>query len=78
LPVDTGEYGIGAQLVLDLGVRRIRLLTNNPRKMRGLDRFGLELVERVPLPPRTTRENLAYLHTKRARMGHLLDARPPG
>jgi 3,4-dihydroxy 2-butanone 4-phosphate synthase/GTP cyclohydrolase II len=78
LPVDRRDYGIGAQILLDLGVRRIRLLTNNPRKLSGLDRYGLELVERVPLPPRRTAENLAYLEGKRLRMGHLFsDAGQP-
>lgn len=73
LPVDTREYGIGAQILLDLGVRKLRLLTNNPAKLRGLDRYGLELVERVPLPPRATHDNLRYLQTKRERLGHLLE-----
>lgn len=72
LPVDTREYGVGAQILLDLGVRRLRLLTNNPRKLHGLHRYGLEMVERVPLPPRMTNENLDYLNTKSARLGHLL------
>jgi 3,4-dihydroxy 2-butanone 4-phosphate synthase/GTP cyclohydrolase II len=72
LPVDNREYGIGAQMLLDLGVRRIRLMTNNPAKYQGLQGYGLEIVERVPLAPRPTRENIAYLQTKRARMGHML------
>jgi 3,4-dihydroxy 2-butanone 4-phosphate synthase / GTP cyclohydrolase II len=72
LPVDDREYGIGAQILMDLGVRRMRLMTNNPAKYDGLQGYGLEIVERVPLPPRTTRENVAYLQTKRRRMGHLL------
>jgi 3,4-dihydroxy 2-butanone 4-phosphate synthase/GTP cyclohydrolase II len=72
LPVDTREYGIGAQILLDLGISKLRLMTNNPAKQRGLDRYGLEVVERVPLPPRTTSDNLAYLQAKRERLGHLL------
>jgi 3,4-dihydroxy 2-butanone 4-phosphate synthase / GTP cyclohydrolase II len=72
LPVDTREYGIGAQILLELGVHRMRLMSNNPRKVRGLDRYGLEVVERVALPPRTTSENLTYLRTKRERLGHVL------
>jgi 3,4-dihydroxy 2-butanone 4-phosphate synthase / GTP cyclohydrolase II len=73
LPVDTREYGIGAQILLDLGVKRVRLMTNNPAKTRGLDGLGLEIVERVALPPKATSENIAYLATKRRRMGHLLE-----
>jgi 3,4-dihydroxy 2-butanone 4-phosphate synthase/GTP cyclohydrolase II len=57
---------------MELGVRRMRLLTNNPAKYQGLQGYGLEIVERVPLAPRPTRENIAYLETKRARMGHFL------
>jgi 3,4-dihydroxy 2-butanone 4-phosphate synthase/GTP cyclohydrolase II len=72
LPVDDREYGIGAQILMELGVRRMRLLTNNPAKYEGLQGYGLEIVERVPLAPRPTAENIAYLETKRARMGHLL------
>jgi 3,4-dihydroxy 2-butanone 4-phosphate synthase/GTP cyclohydrolase II len=71
LPVDSREYGIGAQILVDLGVRRMRLMTNNPAKNDGLQGYGLEIVERVPLAPRPTRENIAYLETKRRRMGHL-------
>lgn len=76
LPVDTREYGIGSQILLDLGVRTMRLMTNNPRKFTGLDRYGLEIVERVPLPPRATTDNAAYLRTKRQRLGHMLPAMP--
>ncbi|MDA8317290.1 MAG: bifunctional 3,4-dihydroxy-2-butanone-4-phosphate synthase/GTP cyclohydrolase II [Actinomycetota bacterium] len=72
LPVDGREYGIGAQILLDLGVQRVRLLTNNPAKRRGLEGFGVEVLERVPLETRPNRENLRYLNTKRARLGHLL------
>jgi 3,4-dihydroxy 2-butanone 4-phosphate synthase/GTP cyclohydrolase II len=72
LPVDTREYGIGAQMLVDLGVRRIRLMTNNPAKYRGLSVHGLQIVDRVPMAARVTAENVAYLRTKRQRMGHLL------
>jgi 3,4-dihydroxy 2-butanone 4-phosphate synthase/GTP cyclohydrolase II len=73
LPVDGREYGVGAQILVDLGVTRMRLLTNNPAKYSGLAGFGLEIVERVPLESAPTSENLRYLRTKRERMGHLLD-----
>ncbi len=71
LPVDTREYGIGAQILVDLGVAQIRLMTNNPAKYRGLSGYGLEIVDRVTMAPRVTAENVAYLRTKRQRMGHL-------
>ena len=72
LPIDSREYSIGAQILLDLGVRKIRLMTNNPAKRGGLGGFGLEITERVPLEIRPTKENRSYLHTKRVRLGHLL------
>lgn len=71
---DIRHYGVGAQILDDLGVRRMRILTNNPRKLSGLDGFGLEVVERVPIKTQPTRENSRYLETKRTRLGHLLDA----
>jgi len=73
LPVDSREYGIGAQILVDLGITTMRLLTNNPAKYGGLDGFGLEIVERVPLQATPNPENIAYLRTKKDRMGHLLD-----
>jgi 3,4-dihydroxy 2-butanone 4-phosphate synthase/GTP cyclohydrolase II len=73
LPVDTREYGIGAQILVDLGVTTMRLMTNNPSKYGGIDGFGLEIVGRVPLQPVPNPENLAYLRTKRERMGHLIE-----
>jgi 3,4-dihydroxy 2-butanone 4-phosphate synthase/GTP cyclohydrolase II len=73
LPVDSREYGVGAQILADVGVSRMRLITNNPAKYGGLEGFGLEIVERVPLPTTPTAQNLVYLQTKRDRMGHLLD-----
>ncbi|HEY7930933.1 MAG TPA: bifunctional 3,4-dihydroxy-2-butanone-4-phosphate synthase/GTP cyclohydrolase II [Acidimicrobiales bacterium] len=73
LPVDSREYGIGAQILVDLGVTSMRLLTNNPSKYGGLEGFGLNIVERVPLESRPTEFNIDYLRTKRERMGHLLE-----
>ena len=73
LPVDDREYGIGAQILADLGVGPMRLMTNNPAKYTGLEGFGLTISERVPLAPTVTAENLRYLKTKRERMGHHLD-----
>jgi len=71
-PADSREYGIGAQILVELGVSRMRLVTNNPAKYSGLDGYGLEIVERIPLPPQRTAENASYLDTKRDRMGHIL------
>lgn len=73
LPVDSREYGIGAQILVDLGITTMRYMTNNPAKYGGLDGFGLEMVERVPLQSSPTAENHAYLRTKRDRMGHYLE-----
>ena len=73
LPVDSRNYGIGSQVLADLGVTTMRLMTNNPAKYGGIEGFGLEIVERVPLQPAANPENLAYLRTKRERMGHLID-----
>jgi 3,4-dihydroxy 2-butanone 4-phosphate synthase/GTP cyclohydrolase II len=73
LPVDGRDYGIGSQILVDLGVTTMRLLTNNPAKYGGLDGFGLQIVERVPLHTTPNPENLRYLRTKRERMGHLLE-----
>jgi 3,4-dihydroxy 2-butanone 4-phosphate synthase/GTP cyclohydrolase II len=69
---DLRDYGIGAQILRDLGVRRMRLLTNNPKKIVGLEGYGLEMVERVPIEMPPTGRNRAYLTTKRDKMGHLL------
>ncbi|HVE63046.1 MAG TPA: bifunctional 3,4-dihydroxy-2-butanone-4-phosphate synthase/GTP cyclohydrolase II [Mycobacteriales bacterium] len=73
LPADARDYGTGAQILVDLGIRTMRLLSNNPTKRAGLEGYGLEIVERVPLPVTPTAENIRYLRTKRDRMGHLLD-----
>jgi 3,4-dihydroxy 2-butanone 4-phosphate synthase/GTP cyclohydrolase II len=72
-PADLREYGLGAQILRDLGVRKMRLMTNNPRKIVGLDSYGLEIVDRVPLEIRPNLRNIEYLKTKKVRMGHLLD-----
>jgi 3,4-dihydroxy 2-butanone 4-phosphate synthase/GTP cyclohydrolase II len=68
---DLRNYGIGAQILMDLGLSSIRVLTNNPRKMVGLDGYGLEIVERVPLVADPTEESRAYLRVKRDKLGHL-------
>ncbi|MGQ0519995.1 MAG: bifunctional 3,4-dihydroxy-2-butanone-4-phosphate synthase/GTP cyclohydrolase II [Actinomycetota bacterium] len=73
LPVDSREYGIGAQILVDLGITTMRYMTNNPAKYGGLDGFGLEMVERVPLQSSPNAENSAYLRTKRDRLGHHLE-----
>jgi 3,4-dihydroxy 2-butanone 4-phosphate synthase/GTP cyclohydrolase II len=70
---DLRHYGIGAQILFDLGIRQIRLLTNNPRKVVGLDGYGLRIVERVPIQIPPTENNLHYLKTKKDKLGHLLD-----
>ncbi|NMI00050.1 bifunctional 3,4-dihydroxy-2-butanone-4-phosphate synthase/GTP cyclohydrolase II [Pseudonocardia sp. K10HN5] len=70
LPADARDYGIGAQILADLGVKSMRLLTNNPEKRAGLEGYGLTITGRVPMPVRPTPENLRYLRTKRDRMGH--------
>ncbi|MFD2611961.1 bifunctional 3,4-dihydroxy-2-butanone-4-phosphate synthase/GTP cyclohydrolase II [Paenibacillus gansuensis] len=70
---DLRDYGIGAQILKDLGIRQIRLLTNNPRKIRGLEGYGLEVVERVPIQMEENESNTNYLHTKKAKLGHLLN-----
>jgi 3,4-dihydroxy 2-butanone 4-phosphate synthase/GTP cyclohydrolase II len=69
---DLRDYGIGAQILRDLGVRKMRLLTNNPKKIVGLEGYGLEVVERVPIEMQPTQRNRDYLATKRDKMGHLL------
>jgi 3,4-dihydroxy 2-butanone 4-phosphate synthase/GTP cyclohydrolase II len=70
---DSRDYGVGAQILVDLGVSTMRLLTNNPTKRAGLEGYGLEIIERVPLESSPTPENLRYLQTKREKLGHILD-----
>jgi 3,4-dihydroxy 2-butanone 4-phosphate synthase/GTP cyclohydrolase II len=71
-PTDLREYGIGAQILFDLGVRHIRLLTNNPKKVVGLEGYGLNIVEQLPIKAVANPHNARYLQTKRLKMGHLL------
>jgi len=71
-PVDLRDYGIGAQILVDLGVHKMRLMTNNPKKIKGLEGYGLEVVERVPIEMEYQKENLRYLQTKKEKMGHML------
>ena len=73
-PPDLRHYGIGAQILVDLGVRKMRLLTNNPKKVVGLESYGLSLVERVPIVVESNPENERYLAVKQQKLGHLLDA----
>ena len=71
-PADLRDYGVGAQILVDLGVRKMRLMTNNPQKVKGLDGHGLEIVARVPLQTKPNPFNRRYLETKRSKLGHLL------
>jgi 3,4-dihydroxy 2-butanone 4-phosphate synthase/GTP cyclohydrolase II len=70
---DLRDYGIGAQILADMGVKKIRLMTNNPRKIVGLEGYGLQVVERIPLEISPRKENAKYLSTKKEKMGHLLE-----
>jgi 3,4-dihydroxy 2-butanone 4-phosphate synthase/GTP cyclohydrolase II len=74
---DPRDYGIGAQILYELGVRTMRLLTNNPTKRAGLEGYGLAIVERVPLETTPTEHNIAYLRAKREKLGHLLENLEP-
>jgi len=71
-PMDLREYGTGAQILADLGIKQIRLLTNNPRKVVGLEGYGMEIIERVPIRSEPNKDNARYLSTKKKKMGHLL------
>ena len=71
-PADLRDYGIGAQVLIDLGIRKIRYMTNNPAKLAGLEGYDLEIVERVPLIVKPTSANKKYLETKRDKLGHLI------
>jgi 3,4-dihydroxy 2-butanone 4-phosphate synthase / GTP cyclohydrolase II len=70
--MDLREYGLGAQILADLGLKTIRLLTNNPRKIVGLGGYGLQIVEQVPIKVKPNPHNARYLKTKRDKLGHLL------
>jgi len=72
-PPDIRDYGIGAQILLDIGLKKIRLLTNNPAKIVGLEGYGIEIVERVPLEVEPNNENFEYLRVKKEKLGHLLE-----
>jgi 3,4-dihydroxy 2-butanone 4-phosphate synthase/GTP cyclohydrolase II len=69
---DLRDYGIGAQILADLGVRKMRLLTNNPKKIVGLEGYGIEVIKRVPIEIDPNENNLNYMKTKKKKMGHLL------
>lgn len=71
-PADLRDYGIGAQILKDIGVKKMKLITNNPKKLKGLSGYGLEIVERVPIEIGANIRNEKYLHTKKERMGHML------
>jgi 3,4-dihydroxy 2-butanone 4-phosphate synthase/GTP cyclohydrolase II len=78
LPVDARDYGIAVQILRDLGVCRVRLMTNNPDKIHALERAGVVVTERVPATSTPTDDNRTYLLTKEAKLGHLFGVRPPG
>ena len=69
---DLRDYGLGAQILADLGLRKIRLITNNPRKIIGLEGYGMEIVERIAMISPQNKYNQRYLRTKKRKMGHLL------
>ena len=72
-PPDLRDYGVGAQILYDLGIKKVRLLTNNPRKIRALSGYGIEIVERVPLRAGDNEHNRDYLRTKKEKLGHWME-----
>jgi len=72
-PPDARDFGVGAQILVNLGVTKMRLLTNNPKKLAGLEGYGLDIVEQIPLEMRPNDKNLEYLRTKREKLGHILN-----
>src|SRR5213078_3924003 len=72
LPADLRDYGIGAQILVDIGLSTIRIMTNNPKKIVGLEGYGLEVTDQIPIEPVPNEHNVAYLRAKKGRMGHLL------
>ena len=76
-PPDRRDYGIGAQILAHLGIHKIRLMTNNPKKIVGLSGYGIEIVERVPIEIPARKENVRYLSTKKEKLGHLLEGGLP-
>ena len=72
LPIDSREYGIGAQILVDLGITTMRLITNNPGKRAGIEGYGLTIVDRAPLEIQPNEKNLEYLRTKKEKLGHVL------
>jgi 3,4-dihydroxy 2-butanone 4-phosphate synthase/GTP cyclohydrolase II len=70
---DKRDYGIGAQICRDLGLRKIRILTNNPKKISRLEVYGIKIVEQIPLRAKPSKHNINYLKTKKSRLGHMLD-----
>ena len=72
MPTDRRDYGIGTQILRDLGLRKLRVLTNNPKKIYGIEGYGLEVVEQLPIRVEPGEHNRAYLETKREKMGHAL------
>jgi len=71
-PADLRDYGQGAEILVDLGIKKIRLLTNNPKKISGIEGFGLEIIERIPIQMNHNEQNIRYLKTKKEKMGHIL------
>jgi len=73
LPADKRDYGIGSQILVDLGIKEMRIITNNPRKIFGLEGYGLKITGRVPMQTPPTAHNKQYLNTKREKLGHMFD-----